>query len=66
MGIHFHDMPEDRLPADWHHGFRAKLRFLPKSRAFTTAKNDYFHGESMDDRANLMQSRRATVAIAVE
>jgi hypothetical protein len=55
MGINFHDMPEDGLPADRHHGLRPKFGLFPKSRAFTTAENNNFHRKSMNDRANSVQ-----------
>jgi len=36
----FHDVPKDRLVADWHHGFGLELGFLAEPRSESAAEND--------------------------
>src|SRR3972149_2304358 len=41
MGIDFHDMPDDRFAAHFHHRFGFELRFFTKSCSHTAAENYY-------------------------
>src|SRR3990172_2579054 len=61
LGIMFHDMPENRSPADFDHGFRFEFGFLPKSCPEATAKNDDFHWSAQ--RLKAMMSCAMAVVI---
>src|ERR1700683_3097601 len=41
--VQFHDVPEDRLRADFQHGLRPAARFLGDARALAAGENDAFH-----------------------
>ncbi len=43
MGIDFHDMPEDREPADLDHRLGTQMAFLRNPGPQTARQNDYFH-----------------------
>jgi hypothetical protein len=43
-GIGVHYMPQDRMPADFHHQFQANGSFFGKSRAKSACKYDRFLG----------------------
>lgn len=43
MRVDFHDVPQNRFPADFHHGLRTVLGFLGYTGAVPTRKNNYFH-----------------------
>src|SRR5579862_358162 len=37
VGVYLHDVPQDRVPADWHHRLGAEFRFLAQARAAPAA-----------------------------
>ena len=41
--VDLHDVPENRLAADFHHGLGLDLRFLAQTRAESTCQNDCLH-----------------------
>ena len=43
MRVAFHDVPQNRLAADLHHGFGTQHGFFAKSGAETAGENDCFH-----------------------
>ena len=42
-GVNFHDMPQDRLAANFHHRFGDAPGFFGQPGAQTAGKNDTFH-----------------------
>ena len=45
--IHFHDVVQDRAPADFDHRLRPQGRFLAQARTETACKNDCLHALSI-------------------
>ena len=43
MSVGFHDMPNNRAIADWHHRLGPILGLLAKTRALAAAENNDFH-----------------------
>ena len=43
--VELHDVPEDGLRADLHHGLRARVRFLGDARALAAGENHALHAE---------------------
>ena len=43
MRIHFHDVPQNRLAADFDHRFGLQMRFLADTRAQPACQNNGFH-----------------------
>ena len=42
-GVKFHDMPQDRFPADLHHRLRFQMTLLTDSGSVTSRQNNCFH-----------------------
>ena len=42
-GVHFHDVPQDRLAADFDHGLGARAGFFAESSAQATGEDDCLH-----------------------
>ena len=47
MGIALHDVPENRPPADFDHGFGAELGLFAEARSQPAAQNDDPHEENL-------------------
>ena len=47
LAVVMHQMPEDRLVADWNHRLRDVLRIVADARAEASAEQHCFHGSSL-------------------
>src|SRR5437879_4606646 len=64
--VNVHDVPKNRLPADFHHGLGAKSGLLGQSGAETTCEYDNFHCRlyfSTCSPRSIRTNRRAPYAI---
>ena len=56
VGINFHDVPENRPAANFHHWLRAQRGLLAQACTKTSGKNDCFHKEFDSQRFSWLHS----------